>query len=87
MNRLLVFIVMKQKIHEIFMKKYWELAELENEVFWVGHFELFFLLHLNQELKRNDWRKELLLYYVNLIRACLKVIYQLVYIGEKVCVT
>ena len=41
-------------IHEIFMKKYWELAELENEVFlrrpfWifkVGHFDFFFLLHL-----------------------------------------
>ena len=42
MNRLLVFIVMKQKIHEIFMKKYWELTEQNNEVFfWVGHFELF----------------------------------------------
>ena len=25
--------------HENFMKKYWELAELENEIFWGGHFE------------------------------------------------
>ena len=40
-------------IHENFMKKYWKLAELDNEVFlswpfrifWVGHFD-FFLLHL-----------------------------------------
>ena len=24
------------------MKKYWELAELENEVFWVCHFDFFF---------------------------------------------
>ena len=30
------------KIHEIFMKKYWELAELENELFLVGHFDFFF---------------------------------------------
>ena len=28
-------------IHEIFMKKYWELAELEKEFFWVGHFDSF----------------------------------------------
>ena len=36
---------MKQKkgpIHEIFAKRYWELAELENELFLVGHFEIYF---------------------------------------------
>ena len=30
-------------IHEIFMKKYWELAELENEVFLSRPFWIFFL--------------------------------------------
>ena len=43
-------------VHEIFMKKYWELADLENEVFWGGHFEFsklaildFFLLHISEK--------------------------------------
>ena len=37
---------------------------------------------LDQELKRKDRRRQLL-HYVNLIRACKKVLYQLVYIGKK----
>ena len=49
-------------IHENFMKKYWELAELENEVFlrrpfwifWVGHFELF-LLHFSEKPSPFIW--------------------------------
>ena len=39
----------------------------------------------NQEFIRKDGQKELL-YYVNLIRACYKVLNQLVYIGKKVCI-
>ena len=50
-------------IHENFMKKYWELAELENEVFfWGGHFEFFesanlnfFLLHLSEKSSPFIW--------------------------------
>ena len=38
-----------------------------------------------QEFIRKDRWKELL-YYVNLIRACKKVLYQLVYTGKKVCI-
>ena len=44
-----IFIEKKQSIllaqgpiHEIFMKKYRELVELENEFFWVGHFDFDF---------------------------------------------
>jgi hypothetical protein len=29
-------------LHTYNHQKYWELAELENEVFWVGHFDFFF---------------------------------------------
>ena len=49
-------------IHEIFMKKYWELAELENESFWGGHFEFFksailnfFLLHISEKSSPFIW--------------------------------
>ena len=31
-------------------------------------------------------RRRQLLYYVSLIRACNKVLYQLVYLGKKVCI-
>jgi hypothetical protein len=53
-------------IHEIFMKKYWELAELENEVF-TRFFESailnFFLLHLNEKTKGFHMRYHLFLQY------------------------
>ena len=39
----------------------------------------------NMNLKGKD-RQRQLLYYVNLIRACKKVLYQLVYIGKKNCI-
>ena len=45
-------------------------------------------VHVNsvrQEFIRKGWRKELL-YCVNLIRACKKVLNQLAYIGKKVCI-
>ena len=44
------------------MKKYWELAELENEVFWGGHLEFFklailnfFLLHISEKPSPFIW--------------------------------
>ena len=46
--------------HEIFTKKYWELAELENEVFWVGHFEFF---------ASSQWKQKAHSYEVSLISA------------------
>ena len=36
--------------------------------------------------KEGKDRRRQLLYYVSLIRACNKVLYQLVYIGKKVCI-
>ena len=32
----------QEPIHEIFTKKYWELAILKTQFFWVGHFGFFF---------------------------------------------
>ena len=40
---LIVLILLTQRpIHEIFEKEYWELAELKNSVFLIGHFGIFF---------------------------------------------
>ena len=38
-----------------------------------------------KDLQRKDGQRQLL-YYVGLIRACNKVLYQMVYIGKKVCI-
>ena len=46
---------------------------------------IFFYIGIYQEFLRKDRQKELL-YNVNLKRACKKVLYQLVYIGKKVCI-
>ena len=37
-------------IPEIFTKKYGELAVLKISVFWIGHFDYFFLLHSHENL-------------------------------------
>ena len=43
------------RIHENFKKKYWELAELENEVFLRWPFWFFFLLHLCENSSPFTW--------------------------------
>ena len=48
--------------HEIFTKKYWEMAELENDLFLGGHFEIF-LLHLIKKTKGFHMRYHFFLYY------------------------
>ena len=55
------------------LDEYYRLAKRKGKIIW------------EQEFIGKDRRKELL-YYVNLIRACLKVLHQLVYIGKKVCI-
>ena len=51
----------KEPTHQIFAKKNWELAELENELFLVGHFDFF-------EKKNTffQWKKPWLSYEVSL---------------------
>ena len=39
----------------------------------------------DKNLEEKDGQRQLL-YYVSLIRACNKVLYQLVYVGKKVCI-
>ena len=40
---------------------------------------------VTKDLQRKDGQRQLLC-YVSLIRACNKVLYQMVYIGKKVCI-
>ena len=84
MNGLLVFIEMiqinqcpshqsilltQEPIHEIFTKKYWELAELENDLFFRRPFWIFFfkkkkkLHHLNENKQPVHMRYHLFLHY------------------------
>jgi hypothetical protein len=42
-------------------------------------------LGTSKDLQRKDGQRQLLC-YVSLIRACNKVLYQMVYIGKKVCI-
>ena len=59
----------QEPIHEIFTKKYWELAELENDLFFRRPFWIFFfkkkkkLLQFNEKTKGFHMRYHLFLHY------------------------
>ena len=60
----------QKPIHAIFMKKYWELKELENEFFfWVGHFNFAFDFTLSQ------WKQAARSYEVSFFSALWMVTY------------
>ena len=50
-----------------------------------GELFLIFFISETKDLQRKDGQRQLLC-YVSLIRACNKVLYQMVYIGKKVCI-
>ena len=53
----------KAPMHEIFMKKYWELVELENDIFW------FVVIGVFKKKLFSEWKSVWLSYDVSFISA------------------